>query len=485
MRLNYLFYATGLVIKYVGFVLLIPITVALFYKDYSSIIPFLSTGLVSILSGFGIQKLSGSIENLNDIKKSEALFVVAISWMLFGIITAIPFLFYGISPTDSVFEAVSGITTTGATILTRYDYPKVMFFWRSFLQWLGGMGIIVLFVAVLPQFAVAGRQMFFAEAPGPVEEKLSPRIRNTASALWGIYLGLTVLAVILLISAGMPKFDAVCNAMSTLAAGGFSPNALSTMGYNSNLITWIITVFMFFSGMSFILQLRAIKQKNPLTLFKSEEFRVYTYIVFVISLLVALALYFNDGYKIFDAVTAGFYQVISIMTSTGSASVDFAHWSFSAKLLLFTAFFTGSCAGSAGGGIKLTRWMLVFKSMKYELFRILHPNAVTNIKIDNTIVQPEIVRQIVVFVFFYFLIFGLSTLAVSLIEQDAVIALSGSITTLGDIGPGFGEIGPMGSFYNLHISTKIIFIFNMLVGRLELIPFLVFLQKDFWNFKQN
>ena len=489
MRLNYLFYAIGLVIKYVGITLLFPIVVALYYKDFYSVLPFLISGLISIIAGCGLKKLgnlNGKIENLNDIKKSEALFVVAVSWVIFGIQAALPFLFYGINFVDGVFEAVSGITTTGATILTHFNYPKTMFFWRSFTQWLGGMGIIVLFVAVLPQFAVAGRQMFFAEAPGPTEEKLSPRIRNTASALWGIYAGLTVLAAVLLTCAGMPKFDAVCNAMSTLAAGGFSPNAESTMGYHSDLITWIITVFMFLAGASFILQLRAIKQKNPFVMFKSEEFRVYTYIIIILSFFVAGALYFNDHYSIFDAITAAFYQVISLTTSTGSASVDFAQWSFSAKLLLFIAMFTGSCAGSAGGGIKMTRWILVFKSMKSEIFRILHPNAIINIKIDNAIIQPEVIRQIVVFVFFYFFTFVLSALLVALIEQDSVIGITGAITTLGDCGPGFGStIGPMGNFSGLHITSKLIFTANMLVGRLELIPFLVLFQRDFWSIKQN
>ncbi len=489
MRLNYLFYAIGLIIMYIGITLLIPIVVALYYKDFYSVLPFLSSGILSIIAGYGLKKLgnlNGKIENLNDIKKSEALFVVAISWIIFGILTALPFLFYGIDFTDALFESVSGITTTGATILTHFNYPKTMFFWRSFTQWLGGMGIIVLFVAVLPQFAVAGRQMFFAEAPGPTEEKLSPRIRNTASALWGIYAGLTVLAAVLLTCAGMPKFDAICNAMSTLAAGGFSPNAESTMGYHSDLITWIITVFMFLAGASFILQLRAIKQKNPFVMFKSEEFRVYTYIIIILSFFVAGALYFNDHYSIFDAITAAFYQVISLTTSTGSASVNFAQWSFSAKLLLFIAMFTGSCAGSAGGGIKMTRWILVFKSMKSEIFRILHPNAIINIKIDNAIIQPEVIRQIVVFVFFYFFTFVLSALLVALIEQDSVIGITGAITTLGDCGPGFGStIGPMGNFSSLHITSKLIFTANMLVGRLELIPFLVLFQRDFWSIKQN
>lgn len=487
MRLNYLSYALGLVMIYIGLVLIVPIFVALYYKDFFSILPFLTAGLLSTVIGLALRKLNrASIDNLNDIKKSEALFIVAVSWITFGIIAAIPYLYYGLSPIDSMFEAVSGITTTGATILKSFDYPKAMFFWRSFTQWIGGMGIIVLFIAVLPQFAVAGRQMFFAEAPGPTEDKLSPRIRNTASALWKIYLGITLLAAILLILAGMPKFDAVCNAMSTLAAGGFSPNPQSTMGYNSDLINWIIIFFMFIAGSSFILQLKAFNQKNPLVLFKSEEFRYYTYTVLVLSSAIALVLYFTNGYTIFDALTDAFYQVISLTTSTGSASVDYCNWNFSAKLLLFIAMFTGSCAGSAGGGIKMTRWILVFKSMKSELFRILHPNAVTNIKIDNTIVQPEVVRQIIVFVIFYFLIFVISAMTVAIIEQNAVIGLSGAITTLGDTGPGFGTvIGPMGNFSSLHVLSKAFFIFNMLVGRLELMPFLVFLQRDFWSIKQN
>lgn len=489
MRLNYLYYAIGLVMLYVGLVLLVPVSVALYYHDYFSVVSFLSAGILSSTIGYCIKRLTSKeskIENLNDIKKSEALFIVGISWVVFCIIAAVPYLWYGFSPINAMFEATSGITTTGATVLTHFDYPKAMFFWRSFTQWIGGMGIIVLFIAVLPQFAVAGRQMFFAEAPGPTEDKLSPRIRNTASALWVVYLGLTILAAVLLYFAGMPKFDAVCNAMSTLSAGGFSPNAQSTMGYHSNLINWIIIAFMFFAGASFILQLRVIKNKNPLLLFKSEEFRAYTYTILVLSGLISLILYFNHEYNLLDAVTAALYQVISIATSTGSASVDYHQWDFTAKILLFIAMFTGSCAGSAGGGIKMTRWLLVFKSMKTEVFKILHPNAVINIKVDNMIIQPEVVKQVIVFVFFYFFIFGISAILMAVIEQNAVVGLTGSISSLGDIGPGLGHIiGPVGNYNSLHAGTKLIYIFNMLVGRLELIPFLVLCQRDFWTIKQN
>ncbi len=489
MRLNYLANALGLILKYIGLVILIPVIVAVIYKDYSSIYPFLISGFASIAAGHILRKCvkdAYTIENLNDIKKSEALLVVALSWILFGVISGLPYLFYGLTPTDAMFEAVSGITTTGATILTTYDYPEAFFFWRSLSQWLGGLGIIVLFIAILPQFAVAGRQMFFAEAPGPTEDKITPRIRNTAGALWKIYAGLTVVEVIMLHYTGMPWFDCVCNSLSTLAAGGFSPNSLSLAGYNSNAAIWITTFFMFLAGASFILQYKVLVQRKPSLIFKNEEFKVYTGMICIMSLLIAAALYFNDGYSIKDGIMHAFYQVISVTTSTGSASVDFAKWSFVPQILLFAVMFMGSCASSAGGGIKMMRWMLVYKSMKNAITKVLHPNAVLNVKIDNVIIPHEILNQTVVFVFFYFLCFAIGAFLIAIIEHDVIIGLTGSITALGNIGPGFGNItGPMGSFSSMHEATKIIMIISMLVGRLEIVPFLVMFQREFWTFKRQ
>ena len=489
MRLNYLANAIGMILKYIGFVILIPIIVAIIYKDYISILTFLTAGIASISLGYALRKFIKNayrIENLNDIKKSEALFIVAFSWIIFGIVSGLPFIFYGLHPVDAIFEAVSGITTTGATILTNFDYPKTFFFWRSLTQWLGGLGIIVLFIAILPQFAVAGRQMFFAEAPGPTEDKITPRIRNTASALWKIYAGLTFLQVILLHAAGMPVFDAVCNSLSTLAAGGFSPNSQSLAGYNSYPMYWITTIFMFLAGASFIFQYKVLTQKKPSLLLKNEEFRTYTFMTCLMALLIAIALFFYDGYSIKEALTHAFYQVISITTSTGSASVDFAKWHFIPQALLFTVMFMGSCASSAGGGIKMTRWILVYKSMKNSLIKILHPNAILNVKVDNAIIPHEILNQTVVFVFFYFLCFAIGAFLITVIEQNSTIGITSSITALGNIGPGFGNIvGPMGSFSSMHMSTKIIMTISMLVGRLEIIPFLVMFQKDFWSFKES
>lgn len=476
MRLNYLAYAIGLTLIYIGLVILIPVIVALIYGEYGSILPFITASVISITIGAILRKPS-TLDNLNDIKKGEALFIVALSWIVFGLISAIPYLFYGITPVNALFEAISGITTTGATILTHYNYPHAFFFWRSFTQWLGGLGIIVLFIAILPQFAVAGRQMFFAEAPGPTEDKFTPRIRNTASALWKIYAGFTALEIILLVWAGMPAFDAVCNSLSTLSAGGFSSNEYSIMGYHSNTITWIVLVFMFLAGASFNLQYKVITLKNPLALFKAEEFRVYFLLVILMALLITASLYSHN-------FTDALFQVISVTTSSGFASVDFEKWNYTSKLILFIVMFMGSCASSAGGGIKIARWLVVFKSMKSEIVRILHPNAIVNIKIDNKTIVPEVARQIIVFVFFYFLIFGITAIVMSILEQNTAVGLTGAISSLGNIGPGVAtSTGPMGNFDNMHTASKLIFTVNMLVGRLELIPFLVLLQKDFWTIK--
>ena len=485
MRLNYITNALGTTLIYTGIVILSPIVVALADKDFNSIIPFVTASVISLILGYllkGIVPNSAKLENLNDIKKDEALFTVAASWVSFGLIAAIPYLFYSINPLNALFEAVSGITTTGATILTQFDYPKAFFFWRALTQWLGGLGIIVLFIAILPQFAVAGRQMFFAEAPGPTEDKFTPRIRNTASALWKIYLGFTVLLIILLSIAGMPVFDAICNSFSTLSAAGFSPNSESIMGYHSIKITWIILIFMFFAGASFNLQYKVLTKKNPLLLLKNEEFRLYSSIVIFMAILITISLCINNSSNIFTNITNAFFQVISIITSTGSASVDFIQWDYTSKALLFVGMFMGSCASSAGGGIKMARWLVVFKTMKSEITRILHPNAIINIKVDNKTIQPEVARQIIVYVFFYFLIFAGMSVLLSILEGNTVTGLTSAITSLGNIGPGLTQAtGPMGNCDSLHSLSKIIMITGMLVGRLELIPFLVMFQKDFWK----
>ena len=485
MRLNYLFYAIGLIIKYIGITLLIPIVVALYYKDFYSVLPFLSSGILSIIAGCGLKKLgnlNGKIENLNDIKKSEALFVVAISWIIFGILTALPFLFYGIDFTDALFESVSGITTTGATILTHFNYPKTMFFWRSFTQWLGGMGIVVLFIAVLPKFSVAGRQMFSAESPGPVEEKITPRIRHTASWLWAMYISLTVAQIILLKFFGMDFYNAICNSMSTVSTGGLSPNAQSIMGYNNSKITLVVLIFMFLSGANFILQYKVFIQRKWKELLKSEEFFTYLVLVIFFSITIAFFIQISHQGSFLNNLLNSAFNTVSIITSTGFASCDFIKWSTDAKTMLFAAMFSSACAASTSGGLKIIRWIFLFKYIKREVAKIIHPSAVYPIKLEGRAISTDIAQQMMAFCVFYFFIFALSAFVVGLIEKNPAVAVSGSITTLGNIGPGLSaKIGPMGSFDCLALSTKWIFIFNMLIGRLELIPFLALLHKDLWT----
>lgn len=488
MRLNYIASALSLILKDIGLVAFIPLIVALFYHDVGSFLPFIATGFIALFAGMLIRKcfkVETGEDTLNDIKRSEALFIVTLSWVAFGFIAAIPYLFYGFSPINSLFEAVSGITTTGATIFTVYDYPKALMFWRSFTQWLGGMGIIVLFVAILPQFAVAGRQMFFAETPGPTEDKFTPRIKNTASALWIIYAGLTAACIFALWLAGMNPFDAVCNAFSTLSAGGFSPNPLSIGGYGSNAINWIIIVFMFISGTSFVLQSRVLTRRKLSLFWKSEEFKCYFSIILILSLIVGGILFVQMHYSVFESITASIYQVLSLSTSTGSASEDFQQWCLEAKIMLFITMFVSSCSGSAGGGIKITRWILIFKYVKNELYKILHPKAVLTVKIDDKVVAPEVLKQTIFFALCFFGLWAMTAVILAIIEQNFALALTASISAIGDIGPGLGDVvGPMGSYSTLKSLSKIIIIFDMFIGRLEIIPFLVLFHKDFWKLKR-
>ncbi|TKB08454.1 TrkH family potassium uptake protein [Desulforhopalus sp. IMCC35007] len=481
MKTNMVANALGLILMGFGVILLSPILVALLEEEYSSILPFCIASFAAISFGVFLQWRGGWNRNFDKIKRSDGFLVVTLTWLTTGAVGAIPYLFYGLSPLDAYFESISGITTTGATILKDFSlYPKDFFFWRSLTQWLGGMGIIVLFVAILPQFAVAGRQMFFAEAPGPTDEKMTPRIAHTAKALWLIYILLTIIEIAALRLAGLSFFDAVCNALTTMAAGGFSPHPQSIMGYGNSMVTWIVTAFMFLAGSNFALQYRFMVQMKPGSLFKSEEFQLYTAIIFALSSVLCGMLYFSHNLSFADSLRDSFFQVVSIITTAGFSSADFALWLVPAQAILIAVMLVGGCAGSAGGGVKVVRVLFMGKFLKREISQVLHPQAILPIKIDKTTVPDDTQRQILGFLLFYLVLMIFSALIVTIIEGDASIGFIGTAATIGNIGPGFGEIGPMGTFGYLAIPTKIIFIIDMVVGRLEFIPFLAMLHPDFW-----
>ncbi len=486
MNLYYIYNAIGIILRYVSILLMIPCICAICLKEYHAIIPFAAVSIISLVLGLFIKKKLGDDE-LNDINRTEAFAILLIIWGLLFILGAIPFIFYGMNPLDALFESVSGLTATGATVLKDFSiYPQTMFFWRSYSQWLGGMGIIVLFTAVLPQFSIAGRQIFFAEVPGSTESKLTPRIRQTAGALWGIYLTLTLLEIGTLIYLKMPAFDAVCTAMSTISAGGFSPKADSLIAYANVKYIWTVAIFMFFAGFNFALQYKIFIKRKILSLFKDEEFRLYVLIVTAFTIILAVSLKTGLLYDFKDAIMEAFFQVLAIITTSGFACTDYSQWTLSSKMILFLLMFTGASIGSATGGIKLLRLLVILKYLKLQISKIHHPNGVYPIKINRSIINEQAVKQIVSFVLFYYLIFAITAFILVLIEQNYTTGISAAIATLGNIGPGFGgAIGPMGSYGDLAISSKLICILNMFVGRLELIPFLSLLHPDFWSVRKN
>lgn len=477
MKFEYLAYVLKKLLRLFTILMILPIIVSIYYEEYNAIYPFLYTGLITAVTSLLISKIGASVQNLNDIRKVTCFGIVVNSWIIATLIIALPFIFTGFPIIDALFEGTSGITTTGATILTNYNYSHAILFWRAFSQWLGGIGILVLFIAILPQFAVAGRQMFFAESPGPGEEKLTPKIRSTASAMYKIYLTLTIILVLLLKFTGMNWFDGICTTMSTLACGGFVVNG-NIISNCSTLTLWIITIFMFIGGTNYNLLYRSFTKHSIKAFWNNAEFKAYLLTSITLSVLVATCGYFFMHSQVKQIILDSFFTVISIMTSTGFSITSFENWNLYAQVLLFIAMFTGASASSAGGGIKIVRWLLVFKFLKTEITRIFHPNAVINVKSNNQIVPKDVLGQVLIFMFFYILIFVFSAILITLLENNAEIGMISAINALGNIG-----FTPSG-ISTFHPVTKIILILDMLIGRLEIIPFLVIFQPEFWSMKK-
>ncbi len=482
MRYNIIFSILGLMSKYIGILFVIPIICAILLKENSAIIPFLTTGIVAIVLGFLLTIKKTEQKEIDNIKKSESLATVFFAWILFAIICTIPYLFYGMDFTNASFEAMSGVTTTGASIMDDYSiYPKTLFFFRSLTQWFGGMGIVVLFIAVLPGISVAGRQMFYAEAPAPTEDKPTPRIRYTASWLWGIYLALTLIELVILKFLGLDFFDATITSISTIATGGFSHMPNSIYDFHNPSISLCVAIFIFIAGINYILIYRGLKQRKVSHIFKSEEFKWYLIITAFLTLLLAGSLFINSHYEIKKALLNSFFEITATMTSTGFAVDNYINWDAASKVILFLAFFTGGCATSTSGGIKIIRWIFVGKYLKRELNKIMHPQGVYPIKLEGAPVGQDIISQMVTFIIFYIVIFAFGAFLIVLIENNTTIAISSSAAAIGNIGPAFGILGPMDSFNSLHCLTKWILILLMLIGRLEIIPFLAILNRDLWK----
>ncbi len=481
LRFSLIIAVVGLIVQSFSVVMVIPLLVSLMVGQYGSTWLFLLCTLAGLAFGRLTMRLNPK-RDFNDLTRLEGMGAVAFGWLSVALFGSIPYLGNGFGFVDSLFEAMSGFTTTGATILSDFSvFNSSMFFYRGFTQWLGGMGILVLFIAILPHLAISGRQLFFAETSSASTEKLTPRIVHTARSLWGYYFFLTLVQAFTLIWLGMPAIDAFANTFTTMAAGGFSPHPQSIMGYQSAAVEWVIILFMFLAGANFTLQVKAVKGDLK-AFFANSELRIYLLIIaassIVLTVLLTSTYQSND---LIDNFRIAIFQNLSILTTTGFASVDFELWSESAKTVLLLLMFIGGCSGSAGGGIKVIRMLLLIKYLRRVLLRTIYPEVVLRIKLQNRTFKETDVQPAISFVMLYFFFFAVGGFAASLLESNMVVGFSGAIATLGNIGPGFGAIGPMGSFAGLSSLTKLIYTFLMWIGRLEIMALAVFLRRETWS----
>ena len=480
--------------KYLGLAALFPIPFALWYGETP--LPFLVAGAVTSGLGFVLERLTAGAAGRVGVR--EGFLVVALTWLLAAGFASIPYLFEGgeqlSSPLDAYFEGMSGFTTTGASVVTDFDeINRSLGIWRQFSQWLGGMGIIVLAIAVLPRLRVGGRQMMESELPGPEIAQFSERIRSTARKLWVLYVGLTVLQTLMLATLGwvgiddaMTPYQALAHAFSTMPTGGFSTQPRSAEAFSA-AAQWILALFMLLAGANFALMYRGLVRRRPRLLIRDEEFRLYIAIALIASVAVTAMIWGFGIAEGEEAIRAGFFQTISIMTTTGLASADFALWPALLMLSLFALMFVGGSAGSTGGSIKVVRLLLLGKVLRREIDQTLSPEVVMPIRLNGAPVDERTLRAIAAFILLYV---GIWAVGASVIAIDSAItgaglgaldALAASATTLGNIGPAFGIAGPMGSFAELGDVSKLTMIGLMWAGRLEIVPVVVLLTRHYWR----
>ena len=484
MRAGVVVHYLGSLVALIGGFMLVPFGISVYYQepDQSAL---LASSALTFLCGatmrFWTRKQPGPM------LRKESFLVVALGWALASAFGALPYMLAGTfgSYTDAYFETMSGFTTTGSSVLADIEaQPRGILFWRDFTQWLGGMGIIALFIALVPltRIGASGASALFEdEAPTPQVDRVTPRLRDTAKALWLIYLVITVAEVLLLVLAGMPLFDSVTNSFGTMATGGYSPRNARIAYYDNPAVEWIITAFMAIAGANFGLYYLVWRGKVRRAL-SDTELQVYLAILAGCSLLVAVDLMANAGYtSLGEAVRHGAFQIVSLQTTTGFATADFDTWPWFSKSLILMVMFIGASSGSTGGALKVVRLIIVSKYAHRQLYNALHPRTVLAIKMGGRPVPEMIVRESVAFFVLYQSIFLFSALAVTALGLDLITALSGVATTLGNVGPGLGRLGPVLNYSSMPDPVKVIFIFDMYVGRLELWTVLILLRPAFWR----
>ncbi|MCU0662689.1 MAG: TrkH family potassium uptake protein [Myxococcota bacterium] len=524
----------GALLVFIGLAILLCALLCLLYRE-EDLGAMLAAALATLLTGTTMFAATGKKSRRVELSHREAFAIATLGWIASCLAGALPFFLFAHMPAlfypdaaqqawqeahsqpallplefstppdcstgiglgrefcsfaDAVFESVSGFTTTGASVITkglwdnqssrRAGLPHGLLFWRAFTHFLGGMGIIVLGVAVLPLLGVGGMQLFKAEVPGPVKDKIAPKVAETARLLWKVYVVLTAIQIALMMVAGQNLFVATCHAFATMATGGFSPLAASIATLKSPSSEWIIIIFMFLAGANFSLHFLSFRRRQMLH-WSDDEFRLYTFIGVGAGLIISVFLILVHGQGVHDAVRAGLFQSMSIITTTGFATEDFVLWAVGAQMVLLVVALVGGCSGSTGGGIKCVRHFLLLKAGMREMRRLTHPHAIIQTKLSGKVVKDDVIHSVAGFVMLYLTLWLFSTVIVTAHGFDIVTSLSAVIACLGNIGPGLGPVGPMGSYELFPEAIKWLLSFNMLAGRLELYSVFILLTPEFWR----
>lgn len=469
----------GNVVKYMVALLFVPLLIALYYGEGDAK-SFLLTILIGAPIGFILSNIKAEKKA---IYAKEGFLIVGFAWIIISAIGALPFVISGAIPSfiDAFFETVSGFTTTGATILTAIEgLPKGILFWRSFTHWIGGMGFLIFMLALIPSLGSNSIHLLKAESPGPSPGKIVPKIKETAKILYLIYFALTLIEGILLMCAGMNLYDAVIHAMGTAGTGGFSNMNASIAAFNSPAIEWIITIFMLIFGINFALYFQILKG-NFKGFFKNEELRYYLLIILSAFILITVNIISLNGGDIILSIRQSAFQVSSIVTSTGFATVNFNFWPTLSKLIIVMLMFVGAMAGSTGGGIKTVRIVIMLKAIKREINKIIHPKRVNSVKIDGKTVDEDIIHGVFLFIGAYIIISLIAIFIISFDNFDVVTTVTSVITTMSNIGPGLEVVGPAGNFAAFSPLSKLVLSFCMLAGRLEIYPMLIMFSPSIWR----
>lgn len=468
----------GAVWTAVGIALTISILPALYFGD-GGIFALGIVGVTTLALGFGSRFIARSAEA---IRTREAFFSVIVVWITACIIGALPYMIQGLLGfTDALFESVSGFTTTGASVVADIEsWPHGFIFWRSMTHALGGMGIVVMSIALLPLLGYGGVELFQTEAVGPLKDKLTPRVRETARALWLIYLGLMAAQTIAMRLGGMPWFDSLCHSFGTIATGGFSTKNSSIGFYQSHYLTWVVIVFMLLGGINFALHFSVLRGR-PLAYFRDHEFRFWI-IVIMVAIIVIVGINLKDstvGWM--QTIEDAAFSVTSMVSTTGFVTVDFDLWGPAPRFILLMLLFTGSCAGSTCGSIKMFRWAVITKAIRLQFRRNLHPNALFPLRINGKILPEEVVKSIAIFIVAYISMVVIGALLIMMTGVDIVSALSGSATCAAGCGPGLNLLGATEVYMPLSNFAKYILMTEMLLGRLEIFALLVVFTRGFWR----